>query len=141
MVILGGFSTSLGAGRIAIVESWAEHIGHVFTDMKYGTMNNINANTYLARLEETRNDAPMHIPIGIYHDMFDTGIEPTSFDNRGGGSGVVLDAVSGITNSQIFNLFDASVTSPLILRDRINTSVIPGSTNTEASINSLFASY
>ena len=136
-----GVPTSQGAGRIAIVESWAEHVGHLFADEKYGVNNSIPFVTYLRRLEERRNFRANHVPIGIYLDLFDTGTEPVSSDFLTGGSGTVVDNVSGFTTGQIFGLFDPSVTSPAILQSRINTSLTPGSGNTVSVVNDLFSSY
>ena len=136
-----GVSTSEGAGRIAVVESWAEHLGHIIAHGKYGVNNSIPFDTYLRRLEETRNFRANHVPIGIYLDLFDTGTEPISNDVFTGGAGTVMDNVSGFTTGQIFGLFDFSITSPTILQSRINTSLTPGSGNTVSAVNDLFSSY
>jgi len=135
-----GISTSQGAGRIAISESWAEHIGHVIADGKYGS-NTSSGVAFIDVLEETRNFRASHIPIGIYLDLFDTGVEPVSSDVVGGGSGIVSDGVSGFTTGQIFGLYDPTITSPTVLQTRINTSLVSGSGNTTAAVNALFLSY
>ncbi|NRA49816.1 MAG: hypothetical protein HRU12_11845, partial [Phaeodactylibacter sp.] len=56
------------AGRIAICESWAEHLEHVYTDRAYGGNFSI-PRSWIDRLDRWRNDSPNHVPIGIHLDL------------------------------------------------------------------------
>ena len=135
-----GLSTSPEAGRIALCESWAEHIGGTYAHRKYGTNNTVSG-TWARKLERTRNFRLDHIPIGIYHDLADTGTEPLSFDELDGGSGVVADAVSGFTIAQMYGLFTPVMVSPTQYRDALIAGPLSSTSNTAAQVLNLFDSY
>ncbi len=140
-----GDASSTDAGRIALCESWDEHIGRTFADKTYGNdpWFSIYQN-YDEYLEHQRNEISNHIPIGYYHDLID-GINTT--EQAGDGywgnvnPGTINDNISGLTNQQLFSLFDNTVTSPTIYTTKlINSGYINGS-NTTTGINNLFNSY
>jgi len=58
-----GNANSWEADRIALCESWAEHIGMSFTDKTYPLTGNTSIGniTYLRQLEETWNESSYHI--------------------------------------------------------------------------------
>jgi len=141
-----GKPSSWEAERIALCESWAEHIGRTFTDKTYGndpwfTTHYINYDEYL---EHQRNEISNHIPIGYYHDLID-GINTT--EQAGDGywgninTGTINDNISGLTNQQLFSLFDNTVTSPAIFTTKLINSGYINGTNTTTGINNLFSSY
>jgi len=106
---------------IAIVESWAEHVGLTYAHRTYGAAaSTLPTSTLLEILEHTRNESPNHEPIGFYHDLVDN--FPDAFDacdQEGGGCGPIDDQASGFTQAQMFGLLDAATTSPMIFRDRL----------------------
>jgi hypothetical protein len=131
------------AGRIAICESWASHLEHVYTDRAYGGNNSwLGIQTWLTRLEELRNDSPNHVPIGLHFDLFDNMLDVNNAcDREGGGCGPIIDNVAGFTNGQLFSLLDANTDDPDIYRARILNELLPGSGNMAADVDALFNSY
>jgi len=132
--------------RIALCESWAEHIGMTFADKTYGnnTWFNPSPISYNNRLEHIKNEVTDHIPIGLYHDLIDgTNINEQAGDGTWGNIsiGTINDNVSGLTNSQLFTLLDANTNSPAIFIQRVNNSGIIQFPNTTSSVNNLFMSY
>jgi len=127
-----GDPNSYDAGRIAVAESWGEHIALTYADREYPT-NGLTSfiGTYVGLLELTVNESLNHIPIGLYHDLIDNGIEPTATG--------VNDAVTGFTNSQMFSALVADTPEGFIqnmIDEYLNTT-----SNTEAQVNDLFNSY
>jgi hypothetical protein len=136
-----GDETVPDAGRLAICESWASHLEHVYTDRAYnGFPASIGIN-WLMRLDLTRNDSPNHVPIGIHLDLFDNMEPPLSFDREGGGSGLVVDNVTGLTNGQLFSVLDAATDDPQVYRQRIINDLLPGSGIAVGDVDALFNSY
>ncbi|WP_282774815.1 hypothetical protein [Phaeodactylibacter xiamenensis] len=131
------------AGRIAICESWASHLEHVYTDRAYGGNNSwALANTWQTVLEETRNDSPNHVPIGLHFDLFDNMPDVNNAcDRDGGGCGPIVDNVAGFTNGQLFSVLDENTTDPGIYQNRILNDLLPGSGVMAADVNALFNSY
>ncbi len=114
-------------GRVAMAESWGEHIEHVFADKKYGAAAS-GTMTYLAIIEGLiLNNG--YIPEGLYWDLIDN----TPLEAR------VADAVSGYTNAQMFSNIDAE--DPAIFKGRLGVAFPPVAPNTVAGYNALFASY
>ncbi|NBC09376.1 MAG: hypothetical protein GVY26_19475 [Bacteroidetes bacterium] len=129
------------AGILAICESWAEHLEHVYTDRAYnGFPTSINE-PWVDRLDRWRNDSPNHVPIGIHLDLFDNMEPPLSFDREGGGSGLVVDNVTGLTNGQLFSVLDAATDDPQEYRQRIINDLLPGSGIAVGDVDALFNSY
>ncbi|RLD40983.1 MAG: hypothetical protein DRI86_14295 [Bacteroidetes bacterium] len=130
------------AGRIALCESWAEHIGKTIAHETYPT-NNLTSiiETYIERLDKTWNEVPNHIPIGLYHDLIDGGTEPISWNRDWSSSTTVLDNVSGFSNHQMFqclnsNTVDIDDFKQLLISDYLNTT-----SNTTNEVDLLFNSY
>ncbi|MEQ8706943.1 MAG: hypothetical protein RIC19_23625, partial [Phaeodactylibacter sp.] len=101
-----------GAGRIAICESWAEHLEHVYTDRAYTGFPASIGEPWLDRLDGWRNHRPNHVPIGLHLDLLDNAEPAISDDRFGGGSGAVIDNVTGLTNGQLFSVLDAATDDP-----------------------------
>jgi len=138
-----GNINSWEAGRIALCESWAEHIGMSFTQKSYplsgdASIGNI---TYIEYLEKTWNEFDNHIPIGIYLDLIDNGIEPISYNRRNISSTTVLDNVSGFTNQQMFNCLNSNTINPSIFKQQLINNYINNTSNTTNDVNDLFNSY
>ena len=131
-----------GAPLIALCESWAEHIGMTFADMTYPMIGQPSIGVlYITRLEETWNEEPNHIPIGLYHDLIDSGAEPISNNVFGTGSTVVNDNVSGFTNHQMFQCLNSSTTSINDFRTVLINNYLSSTTNSQTDVNNLFLSY
>jgi len=133
--------------RIALCESWAEHIGRSFAHKTYGNSNSLtddDYNNYLEWLEVERNEQINHIPIGLYYDLAD-GINPiesaNDFDNCEGPSGIIQDNISGISIFQLFSLLNANITSPNDFRTALINSGFVTNSNAAQDINNLFNSY
>jgi hypothetical protein len=75
-----GNRNSRNAGIISICESWASFLERTYAHRIYGIDNSSDFMTWEGQLERTRNYDNNHIPIGLYHDLIDMGIEPPSFD-------------------------------------------------------------
>jgi len=111
---------------VALGESWAYYIGHIFSDKKYSTLagcwseqdglpgttycnNNGTGHPHLD-VEENFNpnlsaDHFEWIPQGLFYDLFDAANEKLINSNP------VDDYVSGYTNQQMFNSFTSSITT------------------------------
>ena len=138
-----GNPSSWEAGRIALCESWAEHIGMSFTHKSYPLSGNTSIGniTYLRQLEETWNEFDNHIPIGVYLDLIDNGVEPLSINEHNSGSTTVIDNVSGFSNQQMYNCLNVNITNindfkQLLINDYLNST-----SNTSSEVNDLFNSY
>jgi len=137
-----GNENSPGADRIALCESWAEHIGKTIAHNTYpsNSLTTITA-TYLNRLERTWNETANHIPIGLYNDLIDNGYEPQSYDEYGGGFSYVIDNVSGFSNHQMFNCLTPTIMSVDEFRQELINTQLSNTPNTVSDINLLFNSY
>ena len=142
-------NNSTDAGRIALCESWAEHIEMTFADKTYGANTWFNSSnslyhTYIQWLENQRNEKTDHIPIGFYHDLIDgINTSETAGDGYWGNqnTGTIDDNVSGLTNAQLFSLLDNTVTSPAAFVNKLNNSGFITGANTIVDVNDLFNSY
>ncbi|MFM9949840.1 MAG: hypothetical protein ACKV1O_18030 [Saprospiraceae bacterium] len=137
-----GNENSNDAGRIAVCESWAEHIGMTYAHRRYPVFNSIFLGTWETRLEETRNDSPNHVPIGLHHDLVDSGLEPESEDVSGDAPpSTVNDQVSGFTINQMFSALTSDITTPDQYRIRLLNLHLGSTSNTTQQVNDLFGSY
>ena len=135
-------NSSTDTDRIALCESWAEHIGMTFADKTYSTNQQTSINTtYNIRLERTWNETPNHIPIGLYHDLIDGGTEPTSWNADWSASTTVVDNVSGFTNQQMFSCLNANITSINNFQTQLINTQLANTSNTLTNVNLLFVSY
>ena len=143
-----GNQFSNDAGRIAVCESWAEYLGGLhYVHRTYGGDNSINGNWEI-RLEETWNEVPNHIPVGLHHDLIDTG-EPTfsvngtivsACNQRSNNCALIDDRVSGFTNSQLFQAVNRQVVTIPQYRQWLVAQVgVNG--NTLEELEALFGSY
>ena len=134
-----GNQYSNDAGRIALCESWAEHIGLTYAHRKYGNNYSINK-TYEKKLEETRNETTHHIPIGLYHDLFDPHIDDILACDESSPSacGLIDDQVSGFTFGHQFGLLTSTVETP---NEFINNLKMGQSAAVQSKIQTLFNSY
>lgn len=130
------------ADIIAVVESWAEHIALSFAEMKYPTWDVTSINgTYIDLLDETWNEMPNHIPIGLYLDLIDEGWEPTSWNDDGSGSTTVTDNVFGFTNQQMFDCLNQNTLDINNFRIQLLNNYLNSTSNTQNNVNNLFISY
>lgn len=126
-----GNGTHENSKVIALGESWAYHMGHFMTDMKYGanssgtseqdifygngflndhgTIVNIPLNAHLNLLEDFDrgriNDDFRWIPQGLYYDLID------DRNDQAFGRVNLNDVVLGYTNQQFFNALDNDITT------------------------------
>lgn len=114
-----------------------------FADMKYPLISNTSIGniTYIQNLEETWNEQPNHIPIGIYHDLIDSGVEPTSYNESGGGNTTVDDDVSGFTNYQMFQCLYVNTTEIDDFKTALINNYLNTTSNSQTDVNNLFSSY
>lgn len=131
-----GTAASNNADIISLCESWAEHIGMTYEARTYG-------GAILNDLERTRNESLDHIPIGVYYDLIDNVNDPNLACDRpengvSGACGLINDAASGFTNSQMFNILDGNTRSPVTFRNRLITGSPPALIT---AVNNLFNSY
>ena len=117
-----GDGTDPGAGRCAVTESWAYHIGPLFAGRTDSDMDDLGLQNGF-------------IPNGIHWDLFDA----ENADERA----FVTDNVSGFTNAKIFDEMDQNTISIPQLRQRLwnDHSMDYGINATLADYNALFASY
>jgi hypothetical protein len=142
-----GNANSLMAGLIAVCESWAEHIAWTYVHRKYQGSTSIGV-TWGFRLETTRNHAPNHIPIGLYHDLIDdaNNLDLNVCDRNGPASppacgGVVADEVRGFTNGQLFSILLPIVVDIEAYRLLLVNQLLGNTPNTLQQVNGLFDSY
>lgn len=133
-----GNQNSDDADIIAKCESWAEFLGgHVYVHRTYNNATSLGE-TWLQRLEETWNENPNHIPIGLYHDLMDIGTEPTSYNQDSPyASTTVVDNVSGFTIPQMF----ASLAGNQSFSYNLINNYLSSTSNTQAQVTALFQSY
>ena len=141
------------SGRIALAESWAEHIGRVMTDTKYGTTSSAQYNqgeiyvnnspvmglsSHLNLLEDfdpSRTGDPFKwIPQGLYYDIIDNRNDLTVPSPRV----LINDQVDGYTNLQFFDALDNDILTLPAYRDRL---LQESGNNQGAQVINLFAAY
>jgi hypothetical protein len=144
-----GNANSADAGRIAICESWAEHIAWTYVHRRYQGNTSI-AGTWERRLETTRNHFPSHVPVGLHHDLIDNAnlLDGNACDRRGPDAntppacGMVVDNVVSFTNGQLFSILGVGVNSIEAYRARLIEELLPTvPANTVQQVNGLFDSY
>ena len=133
------------AGRIALCESWAEHIGKTIAHETYGLNNSLNSHPdYLIYLEKQRNEELNHIPTGYYQDLIDPiKIGEIAHDGywANGTIGSINDNVSGLSNNQLFSLLNSNIKSPSDFNTALINSGFIQAPNTQVDITNLFNSY
>jgi hypothetical protein len=138
-----GFYAPYGRGNtinspiIALGESWAYHMGHFFTDKKYG----MNSGTFFEPSYSYQKDKPVMglssnlnlledfyplrpvndpfywIPSGLFYDLYDPRNDNSDFPLR-----VPLnDIVSSYSNQQMFNALDNDINSLSAYKIRLLT--------------------
>lgn len=142
-----GDGTEVNAGKVELVEGWAEHIGKTYTDRYYGLSHSNDGigiigsqiNRHVIQLERIgfwfiRNG---HIPIGIYHDLIDDNFNPipSSVENNA----VTNDSIMGFENMVFFQLWSQNLSSPAQLREELKSNLPPSVT--ESQIDNLFSDY
>ena len=142
-----GNGTTANSPIIAVGESWAYHMGHFMTDLKYGANsppffeqgnryeNNIpvmGLSSNLNLLEDFNpnlgNDDFRWIPQGIYLDLIDVRNENIP----------IIDRVTGYTNQQFFNSLDLDITNMPDYRQRL---LLENNNNQAAEVLNLFTQY
>jgi hypothetical protein len=138
-----GTANSPGAEIIALVESWATHLGWTYAHERYGTNNSIFELTWISRLERTKNDRLDHIPIGYYHDLIDSAVDWGNIcDDGNGNCQFVDDHISDVTNADIFRVLNSSnIASVSSFTEEIATELPPLPNNTLENLEDLFESY
>ena len=99
-----GSAGSPHSGVLSVAESWAEYLAHIYTDRKYGGSNSLPNRfaTWRDLVEETWNETPNHIPIGLHHDLTDFGESAISCNQSGGCTTNIIDNVSGFSIKDMF---------------------------------------
>jgi len=126
-----GDANTNGSGRIAISEAWADFCGSRFAHLRYGNTTSIG-NTWITEIENFIPNSGIYgwIPDGVYHDLTDNGIEPTSTS--------VIDNVSGYSIAQCFGSMDVDVVSVTGYKTRF---ISEYGSSQQTNINLLFKSY
>lgn len=148
-----GDGTNSSSPIVALGESWAYYIGHIFSDKKYGTsagcwseQDGLPGTTYCnyngtghphLDVEENFNPnlAADHfewIPQGLFYDLMDSSTE------RKANGYPVDDYVAGYTNAQMFNAFQSSIYT---LQDYRVKLLQQTSNPTSGNVPGLFAQY
>lgn len=138
-----GNSTSPDAGRIALCESWAEHIGMSYAHRSYPLVTQTSIGiTWERWLEETWNETTNHIPIGLYHDLADNSNDVNqACDQDGNGCAIIDDQVRGFTNQQMFSCLTNDITDPDAFIVRLIANHLAATPNTAIQVNNLFSQY
>jgi len=135
------------AGRVALVESWADFIGTTYAHRTYGDNNSVPGN-WNTQLERTWNEVPNHVPIGLHHDLVDAAIgsevpNPCDADVMNGipNCTTMIDNVDGFTISQLFSSLNSDVKNPGQYFDELIDNHLGSTTNTQAEVGQLFLNY
>ena len=144
-----GNQFSNDAGRIAVCESWAEYLGGFhYVHRTYRSDNSVQ-NNWEVNLEQTWNEVPNHIPIGLHHDLIDEGedtfrvggLTVSACNQLSFGCTLVDDRVNGFSNSQLFQSLSQSVTTVQQYRQQLISNHLSNTTNTLEELTALFSSY
>ncbi len=131
-----------GNGIIAVCESWAEHLANTYTHKTYGGHGRPpDQNTWEEYLETTWNESPGHVPIGLYHDLIDGGVEPESCNRFGGGCVTIDDQVEGFTLAQMFSCLTPTTLTTGNFISRLIRDHLASTNNTRAEVLALFNDY
>ena len=103
----------------------------------------------MERLDATWNESPNHIPVGLYLDLIDSGIEPVSsldgvFIDANTPAAIlttVVDNVSGFTNQQMFQCLNSSITGVGVFKTTLLNNYLNSTNNTVQDVDALFNSY
>jgi hypothetical protein len=137
MALGWGDKHSYDAGRIAVCESWADHVQFLMESMRFNLPGLLNF-----QLEGLRNFNEDHVPIGLHWDLQDEINDPdpacdwiaTLGSTR---CGPINDNTSGLTTGQLFQILTHDVTSPIGYREKIK--MVYGLNQND--IDNLFESY
>ena len=148
-----GDGTNSSSPIVALGESWAYYIGHIFSDKQYGTsagcwseQDGLPGTTWCnyngtghphLDVEENFNpnlsaDHFEWIPQGLFRDLNDNSNEQKAT------GGFVNDNVSGYTNQQMFNAFQSTI---FTLQDYRLKLIQLNPNNQSTEITNLFADY
>ncbi|MEO1437473.1 MAG: hypothetical protein AAFV80_18165 [Bacteroidota bacterium] len=100
-------------------------------------------------MEQTWNEVPNHIPIGLHHDLIDEGedtyrvgeVTISACNQLNSGCTLVDDRVSGFSNAQIFRSIPRQVTTIDPFRQRLISTELSNTSDSINQINALFDSY
>jgi hypothetical protein len=132
-----GDQNSADAGRIAICESWSDHIQFLMEAMRFN-----DPFLLFVDLEQIRNFNEDHVPIGLHFDLQDFENDPLpacdwNFTEGSIRCGPINDNISGLSTAQLFNILTADVTNPLIYRNKLESTYGVNSTD----LNNIFVNY
>lgn len=136
---------------IGLGESWAYYLGHYFSNKKYG----LSSSNFYEQGKTYTNNSPLSgfgshpnlledfdpnyitdplkwIPQGLYYDLNDNRNDRTFNLNA------IIDQVSGFTNQQMYNAFNASITTLQACRSNL---ILLNPNNQTAQVTSLFSKY
>ncbi|HRI28017.1 MAG TPA: hypothetical protein PK239_12355 [Chitinophagales bacterium] len=153
-----GDGTAPNAGRVEVVETWANHIETVLADWKYGlnhssaddidspTASDIERLRHLYALESEKfyNEFHDFIPYAIFRDLVDdnnlnpSGVEEYDDPEQGG---PVIDVCKGFTNLQLYQALTSDVQSMPQFKEKLSTLVPDLAGNTQTDYDVLFNSY
>ena len=142
-----GDEFSFDAGRIAVVESWAEYLAHDYLDRIY-PISTDEQRPWNEVIERSWNEVNNHVPIGLHHDLVDVGEPPrfaggttTACNTRAAGCTAIVDNVDGFNNSQMYFSLNNNVTTVNQYRIELINNHLGSTSNTQADVNALFNSY
>ncbi|MGB0177945.1 MAG: hypothetical protein ACPF9D_12320, partial [Owenweeksia sp.] len=127
-----GDGTYADAGRVALAESWAEHIGDIYAHRIYGPSTSLipTGRTYERQIELTIMRSTF-IPDGLHHDLNDIGELAVG----------IVDNVEGFTYEQMyFSLGNGTLTLQQY-QDNLINNYLGLTPNTINQVNDLFNSY
>jgi hypothetical protein len=136
---------------IALGESWAEHIGQTFADIRYGTnssagyahgieyLNNFPVQLTSSHLNLLEDYSPFRlydntrwIPYGLYYDLIDNRNDFNFIRVR------IHDQVLGYTNLQMFDALDNDIYDPISYRLRL---LSENNNNQSINLTTIFNEY
>ncbi|MCB0516960.1 MAG: hypothetical protein KDD49_12915, partial [Bacteroidetes bacterium] len=102
-------------GQVALGETWADHIEHVFANKKYSSVG------FLGILEgEYTGD--LFIPYGLFYDMIDANNSTSNGESSYIGT---YDQVAGYTEGDIFNTLSSATSPEEVINILANPSNLP----------------
>ncbi len=128
----GNFAFNSAPGRVAITESWGEHIGLSYTSRTYDTPANLD---WIRRLELRRFESGF-IPEGLHFDLLDNNATNGLAENP-----AITDNVRGFTNNQLYYSISKDVHTIGQFRDKLRQNHLAATPNTTVQLDALVASY
>lgn len=149
-----GSPSNTGWGKMALAETWAEHIGTTYTHRRYEQNHSLGTGPILGswfkELELVQYGFvlqntvyPPNVPCGLLHDLMDNNTQNTTANSQLTDNGNVInyDNVGGFTNQMLYNELGSGSQDIYDYRDNVKNNELSNTSNTSQAYDYLMSAY